>query len=592
MKHVLQKLAAILGFIALFASFDDPITSNPNPTTSPQYPTNYFQSPVVGPLVLSGTFGELRANHFHSGIDIKPTQRGNNEGIFSAADGYVSRIRIQEGGYGQALYIAHPNGYTTVYGHLDKFAPDIQAYTRQKQYEKQQFEVDLVLQPNELPMRQGQNIGTMGNRGHSFGQHLHFEIRDSKTDKAINPLLCGLNVPDNTPPEMNGLKVYLIDDKNEVIGTRYVNLSRKSPNQYAIVGDTLDVAALNVAFALRTNDSHSRESGENGIFSLDLACNDAPIYHFSTETFGFDETRYINAHLDFFEQNYRRTWYHRAFTLPNDRLSMYQNLQNHGITPLSIGDDFGKKMMFTVKDAAGNASILSFVARAKEPFTLPQPKTYNYFLPCDKESLVKLNGDDATFYFPNTAFYDNAYVNFNTSNTEGSNCSPTFYLHNPLTPVHSSIDILLKPTNLSEEMRSKAFIAYCQSNDGRTYTCGGTWTPDGKLRTQNNRFGNYSIQIDTEKPRITPVTFQVDMRKLSRIAFKIRDNHETMGNARPLRYRAEVDGNWLLMEMDGKYDLLFHRFDEGRISEGAHTFRLVVTDDRDNEAVFEGRFKR
>ena len=299
MKHLLQKLAAILGFIALFTSFDDPITSTPNPTP-PQYPTNYFQSPVIGLLVLSGTFGELRANHFHSGIDIKPTQRGSNEGIFSAADGYVSRIRVQEGGYGQALYIAHPNGYTTVYGHLEKFAPDIQAYTRQKQYEKQQFEVDLVLQPNELPMRQGQNIGAMGNRGHSFGQHLHFEIRDSKTEKAINPLLFGLSVPDNTPPEMNGLKVYLMDDKNEVVGTRYVNLTRKSSNQYAIVGDTLDVAAQNVAFALRTNDSHSRESGENGIFSLDLTCNDAPIYHFSTETFGFNETRYINAHLDYF----------------------------------------------------------------------------------------------------------------------------------------------------------------------------------------------------------------------------------------------------------------------------------------------------
>jgi Peptidase family M23 len=595
MKHLIQKTIGIVGFIALFASFDDPTTPTSGSSANnapPQYPTNYFQSPVVGPLVLSGTFGELRANHFHSGIDIKPTRRGGNEPLFSAADGYVSRIRIQEGGYGQALYIAHPNGYTTVYGHLEKFAPEIFAYTRQKQYEKQQFEVDLVLQPNELPIRQGQNIGVMGNRGHSFGQHLHFEIRDSKTDRAINPLLFGFGLPDNVPPTMDGLKVYLLDDKKETMGSRYINLVKKSATEYGIAGDTLDVTAPNVAFALRTSDSHSKESGENGIFSLDLACNDAPIYTFKAETFGFDETRYINAHLDYYEQTHRRTWYHRAFTLPNNRLSMYQNVQNQGITPLSMSDVSGKKMTLTAKDAAGNATILSFIARPKELLTLPQPKTYNYFLPSGKESLVKLNGEEATFYFPNTAFYDDAYVNFRTSNTEGGYFSPTFYLHNPLTPVHSSIDIALKPTNLSEEMRPKAFIAYCQSNDGRTYSCGGKWAADGSLRTQNNRFGNYSIQVDTEKPRITPVSFQADMRKLSRLSFKIKDNHETMGNARPLRYRAELDGNWLLMEMDGKYDLLFHRFEEGYISEGEHTFRLVVTDDRDNEAVFEGKFKR
>jgi murein DD-endopeptidase MepM/ murein hydrolase activator NlpD len=592
MKHIIQKTLAIVGFIALFGAFDDPIAPQSTVSNTPQYPTNYFQSPTIGPLALSGTFGELRANHFHSGIDIKPTRRGSNEPLFAAAEGYVARIRIQEGGYGQALYIAHPNGYTTVYGHLDKFAPDIQAFMRQKQYEKQQFEVDLVLQPHELPVRQGQNIGNMGNRGHSFGQHLHFEIRETKTERAINPLLFGFGMPDNRPPTMNGLKVYLLDDKKEVVGTRYINLVKKSATEYGIAGDTLDVNAPNVAFGLRTNDAHGDDSGENGIFSLDLACDDVPIYNFKAETFGFDETRYINAHLDYYEQQHRRTWFHRAFVLPNNRLSMYQNVQNQGITPLSITDNLGKKMTFIAKDAAGNATTLRFVARPKEPTTLAPPKTYNYLLPCAKESLVKLNGEDATFYFPNTAFYEDAYVNFNTSTTEVGYFSPTFYLHNPLTPIHSSIEIAIKPINLPEEMRAKAFIAYCQSDDGRTYSCGGKWATDGSLRTQNNRFGNYSIQLDTEKPRISAVSFQADMRKLSRLSFKIKDNRETMGNARPLRYRAELDGNWLLMEMDGKYDLLFHKFEEGYISEGTHTFKLVVTDDRDNEAVFEGTFRR
>jgi murein DD-endopeptidase MepM/ murein hydrolase activator NlpD len=592
MKHLIKKILVLLGFVAVFTSFDDPITPQATPSTPPQYPTNYFQSPVAGQLVLSGTFGELRANHFHSGIDIKPTKRGTNEPIFAAAEGYVARIRTQEGSYGQSVYIAHPNGYTTVYAHLDKFSPELFNYLRQKQYEKQQFEVDLVLQPTDFPVRQGQSIGNMGNRGHSFGQHLHFEIRDTKTERAINPLLFGFNLSDNVPPTMNGLKVYLMDDKKEIIGSRYINLVKKSANQYGIVGDTLDVNAPNIAFALKTNDTHSSESGDNGIYTLDLTCDDAPIYSFSTESFGFNETRYINAHADYYEQQHRRTWYHRAFALPNDRLSMYPSIQNQGITPFLTSDVGGKKMVLTAKDVAGNATTLSFVARSLPIMMLPPSKTFNYILPCGKESLVKLNGDEGAFYFPKSAFYENLFANIYTSNTEGGCFSSIFHIHNPLTPVHSSIDIAIKPTNLPEELRPKAFIAYCQSNDGRTYTCGGRWSVDGVLRTQNSSFGNYSIQIDTIKPRITPVTFQADMRKLSRLAFKIKDNHETAGNARPLRYRAEVDGQWILMEMDGKYDLLFHRFEEGYIAAGEHTFRLVVTDDRENEAVFEGKFKK
>jgi murein DD-endopeptidase MepM/ murein hydrolase activator NlpD len=592
MKHLIQKTLVFMGLIALFTSFDDPLLPQAAEKRTPQYPTNYFHSPVVGSLVLSGTFGELRGNHFHSGIDIKPTNRNINEPIFAAAEGYVSRIRIQEGSYGQSIYIAHPNGYTTVYAHLDKFSPELHAFTRQKQYEKQQFEVNLELQPTDFPVRQGQNIGKMGNRGHSFGQHLHFEIRDTKTERAINPLLFGFNVPDNVPPTMNGLKVYMLDDKKEVISTRYINLIKKSANQYGIAGDTLDVDAPNVAFALRTNDSHSRESGDNGIYSLDLTCNDAPIYSFSTETFGFNETRYINAHCDYYEQQHRKTWFHRSFVLPNDRLSMYPTVQNQGITPLNVQDNFGKKMTFTARDAAGNATTLSFVARPTGITAFPQPKTFNYLLPCAKESLVKLGGDAATFYFPTTAFYEDVFANIYTTNTENGSYSSIFHVHNPLTPLHSSIEIALKPVNLPEALRPKAFIAYCHNNDGRTYSCGGRWSVDGVLRTQSSNFGNYSIQIDTVKPRIIPVTFQADMRKLSRLAFKIKDNFETGGNARPLRYRAELDGKWLLMELDGKYDLLFHKFDEGYISAGDHSFRLTVTDDRENEAVFEGRFKK
>ena len=610
MTHFSLKITALTVFCCLFISFSDkkPPPQYPLPVT---YPQGYFQSPVGGGLSLSGSFGELRANHFHSGIDIKPTHgRGNQEPIFAAADGYVVRIRTQAGGYGQALYIAHPNGFTTLYGHLSAFSPEITDFLRKKQTELESFEVDLALQPNEIAVQAGQQIANMGNRGHSFGEHLHFEIRETATDRAVNPLLFGLPIADNVPPTMNGLKVYLLDDKREVVGERYVNLVKKSLTEYRLSGDdTLDIAAPNVAFALKTTDRHNGDSGENGIFSLELTADDALIYRFRAESFGFDETRYINAHLDYFEQQYRRAFFHRAFTLAGDHLSMNQNVVNQGTISLNLPpqytqsgqDSLEKKITLTVSDAAGNVTTLRFYVKPKQPFVVAQPKIYNYLLPFDAPSLVKMDDDAARFYFPNNSFYENIYARFQRSNVDAGNpdnigkggvFSPTFHFHEPLTPVQEAFAVSIRPQNLPDSLRDKAFIAYCQRDDGRTYTCGGKWDAEGFLKTASNRFGNYSIQIDRTPPTITVINFSEKMYRQSRLAFRLHDNHETMGNARPLRYRAELDGKWFLMELDGKSDLLYRSLENAEITEGVeHSLKISLTDDRDNTAVFEGKFR-
>ncbi len=558
---------------------------------SDQYPQDYFTSPVAGSLVLSGSFGELRANHFHSGIDITPTRSGN-EPIFAAADGYVARIRTQEGGYGQSVYIAHPNGFTTVYGHLNAFSSDILTFLRKKQYETESFEQDLTLKPTDIPIQKGQQIATMGNRGHSFGQHLHFEIRETLSEKALNPLLFGFNVSDDVSPKFEGLKVYLLDDKKEVIGTRYINMIKKSANQYSIVGDTLDVAASNVAFALKATDRQGGNSGENGIFTLELFSDNVPIFQFKAERFGFDETRYINAHIDYYEHYVRRTFYHRAFRLGGDRLSMYDSLQNNGVVALqqaSGTDSCCKRINLIASDVAGNTTTFSFVTRAKQQTIVPLSKPYTYLFPYDKESIIKPN-DKALFYFPKGCFYEDVYARFGVTPTEGGQYAQTYQLHDVGTPVHYDFKIALKPQNLPDSLRAKAFIAYCTREDGRTYTCGGTWDNEGFLTAKNSRFGNYSIEVDQTPPTITPENFGSKMAKTSRMSFKIRDNIE----GRPLHYRAEIDGQWILMELDGKYDLLFCRFEDlpnPLNTEGDHFLKITVTDDRENTRIFERHFE-
>lgn len=588
MKHLFY-----LFIFLVFTSFSDPVEPK---AAVIDYPKGYFQPPVAHTMYLSGTFGELRANHFHSGIDISPGEKQSNEPIFAAAEGYVSRISVKAGGYGQALFIAHPNGYTTVYAHLEKFNFTIDTFLKRRQYESESFEQDIVLQPNELPILRGQEIAAMGNRGHSFGQHLHFEIRDSKTDRAINPLLFGLGVADNTPPTMRSLKVYYLNDKKEIIDSKTIEVIKKGSN-YNVIGDTVFVAsptsslpAAYIAFGLKTYDKLDGKSGDNGIFTLDLRKNDSLIYSFKTESFGFDETRYLNAHLDYTAQVNNQGFYHRAFVMKGNKLSMYNNVVNEGLIDLNSANLH--KINIKTTDASANETSLDFYLNVKNLPVSIKPKNYNYYLPFNEASIIQGNG--VKFFFPKGCFYDNTYLNF-APITEGANYgtySSNFSIGTSSIPLHYMMTVTIQPQNLPDSLRSKAIIAYCPREDSKAYNCGGAWGEDGSLMAKNNRLGNYCIMIDQTPPKITPVRFQYDMRKFSKMSFKMKDNFDSAGSAAGLKYRVTIDGQWILMEFDEKNDLIFHQFD-GRIAEGVeHSLRIEATDNRGNTSVYEGKFKK
>ncbi len=574
MKHTL--------FLALFSLIATSFLDPEKPTKS--YPQGYFQSPVAHSMRLGGTFGELRPHHFHSGIDISPAPKQSYESLFAAAEGYVSRISIQAGGYGQALYITHPNGYTTLYGHMEKFITRIDTFVKRVQYEKEQFEQDIVLQPNEIPIQRGQQIGNMGNRGHSFGQHLHFEIRETATGNALNPLLFGFGVTDQEPPSIRGMKVYYFNEKKEVIGSKTVSLL-KNGNGFSIVGDTLMTPSVFIGFSLKTYDKQDDKSGDNGIFSLTLRENDMPIYNFKTEALAFSETRYINAHIDYDELKHRGGYYHRTFKLIGNQLNMYEDIVNNGLITI---DNTTKKVNIKVTDAAGNASNVDFYVKMQGDLIPIARKPYTYHLPYNEPSIVQVGG--AKFVFQNGTFYEDAYVDFSTTTEGGTfgSYSPTYSLFDE-SPMHRSITIAIQPYNLPDTLKSKAFIAYCPRQDSRVYNCGGKWNAEGFLEARNTNFGRYCIMTDNTPPSIMPVSFQEDMSRKEKISFKIRDNYETEGSAAGLSYRATVDNEWILMEFDSKNDLLYHKFD-GRIGSGTHTLKLAVTDNRGNARVFERAF--
>lgn len=578
----MKRTLSLLTILTLLLAFNNSETPALN-----KYPKNYFRPPVDHAMLLSGTFGEMRPNHFHAGIDIKSSKGVPGDELYATADGFISRIKIDSKGYGNSLYIDHPNGFTTIYAHLDHFTEAIAEYVKAKQYEKQSFEVELDLTPDIFPVKQGQVVGAMGNSGSSNGAHLHFEIRDTRTQDPINPLLFGFPVVDNVSPRMHSVKVYKLDDHMHATTSRAYSVFQSNGN-YRIKGDTIYTDGPEAGFGLKVYDHFDRVSNWNGIYALSMYKNDSLIYAFDLETFAFDETRYLNAHCDYEERVTKNSYYNRCFTLPGNHLSIYTKSKNYGMVDVPEGRP--AKITMVASDVAGNDAKLEFWVQRKQSFSAiaVSNQLYNYILPYDEGNMIRTEG--LYMHMPAGTLYEDLYLQYDVSpeNSDGY-YSDVHHIHEPTTPVHSYFDLGLRPTKpIPAELKSKVFVAYCNGNS--VVNCGGTWQ-DGLLMTKVQQFGNYCIMADTKAPNISPVNFRYNMTGRSNMRFRISDNIATAANVADLSYNARVDDQWILMEFDKKSASLTHEFDD-HIGKGEHTLKIVLKDAVGNEKVYESKFVR
>lgn len=585
MRKFLQKTLPGSVMVLTALSFENP---EPAPMPDPEvviaaHPKDYFMAPVAAsPLKLNGTFGELRSDHFHSGIDID----GNTgQPVFAAADGFIDRVRVQASGYGNVLYVKHPNGYTTVYAHLDRFSSEIQKFVKETQYKRERFEVDLHPADGQFRVKKGQEIGKLGNSGGSTGPHLHFEIRQSGTDRALNPLLFGLPVQDKVPPEIRDMKVYFLNEKREVLTSKPFPIQRQKDGTVGVANEVTYLGAWRVGFGVKAFDKQSGHRNDNGIFAIALYADGELAYQWRMDQLDFDESRYLNAHVDYAARKRYGAWFHRCFLLPGDRLSNYT--RTNALGSIALSKDKPVKILLKVMDAAGNTSSIQFQVKRDENMEPFVGQPYQYELPWDAESRIDL--EDFTMSLPKGALYENLQFQYKTTQDDSDGMySSMHHLHDNRTPVQKYFEVSIRPRNLPPELRTKAVIAYC--GEGRPDNCGGAWRDD-YLVTKVRQFGDYCVMVDKDPPTITPIVFDGDMRKKSTMAFRIRDNFAVSGSADHLTYRGTVDGQWVLFEYDRKRDRLTHTFD-GRIGAGEHLLRLVVKDDRGNEAVFERKFLR
>ncbi|OEJ98453.1 peptidase M23 [Flavivirga aquatica] len=540
------------------------------------YPQDYFCNPLEIPLILSGTFAELRSNHFHSGLDIKTQQRRGLK-VKAAANGFVSRIKVSHYGYGKALYITHPNGYTTVYAHLQKFAPEIETYVKKHQYEKESYEIELFPNAETLPVIKNTTVGFSGNSGGSGGPHLHYEIRD-KQERPINPMLFGIDIKDNTIPIIKSIYAYPLDENAFIKKSNTKQKLRLIPLKNGDYTVENIEAIGNIGFGVETIDRQDLAANSNGVYNIKTFINGKQNFELDFKRFSFDETKHINQLIDYEHYTTKKQRIQKLFKR-NNPLSIIKPTLNDGF--ISIEDSTYSVYKIKVIDYKNNESWVTInVKGTKKAISKPKEiKTTPYYI--KKDQAINLKEGSVSVDFYKNTFYNDFYIDFNVKND-------TLTLHKNIMPAKKNFKISYDVSNYNKKDKSKLYIsrligykkypAYVRTK--RT---------NNALTTNTKILGTYALAIDTIQPVIKPINFKNKqwISKYRYLKIKIDDKKSGISN-----YRATVNGKWILMEYDYKTKILTHDFNDEIITDTKNNLKVIVTDNVGNNSTFEALFYR
>jgi Peptidase family M23 len=545
-----------------------------------------FISPLKIPEFLSSNFGELRTDHFHSGLDIK-TQSVTGKEVVATADGYIYRIGVSPVGFGNSLFIRHPSGYSTVYGHLERFAPEIEKYVKKRQYEEKSFTIVLWPTKDEIPVKQGDLIAWSGNSGGSGGPHLHYEIRKSEDEKPINPLLFDSGILDNIKPVFEKLAIYpanqhtLINNRNAV---KRLNVSGSNGTYFIPSENEITISGL-AGFGIKAYDTMDNNPSRFAVYSIELSIDSISIFKYRMDGFLFSESRYVNSHIDYETFMKEGIYIERAFVLPGDRLSVYKRTINRGL--FNFKDNETHLAEIIVTDAYNNKSTLTFRIRAQMEKRQTQAVSADQNLvvmPYEKSN--KFTSENVSLNIPSGALYDTLRFSYKMEKGTNAMYSDLYYIHNKFTPLHKAFTLSVKPTIIPAGKESKMLLVRLDDDLNRVAATS-IWT-GAYLTADLLSFGRYYISIDTIAPVISANGLLNGANLTGKKEIKIRIKDELSGIK---SYEPIIDGNWALFEYDQKNDLLVYKFDETRIKKGSeHTLSLKVIDNKDNSSIFKCNF--
>ncbi|MDR2449949.1 MAG: M23 family metallopeptidase [Prevotellaceae bacterium] len=549
----------------------------------------YYRLPLDSNMTLSlaGNFGEPRENHFHSGVDFRV---GGQPGarLYAVAGGYVSRISVSPGGYGKAIYIKHPNGATSVYAHLHTFPSKIKKYIERIQYRKQRFAVNEYLDSTLFPVKKGQVVGIAGNSGNSFGAHLHFELRETATDKTLNMIKGGVyRTPDNIPPKIHNIVFYEYGKSS--------GIPEISPYSLYVIGNIRKENVVTVPdtffVAVDVDDRQNGPSGVLGVNRLVVKLDKEVIFAYRMDGFLFEDTKYINSLMAYDWWITQKRPLVKTYLEPGNKLLyVYDKVVNNGLVTLS--DSLVHIMEVIAYDDVGNTSLVAFNVRKRKPavstgetITNEADKPFEVKkVPMFHDSLNVFHERGLKVTVPAGGLYRPVWFTADTLPRPNSACSAYWRIHTAETPLHHAAQIHL-PADVPKHLQSKAVVASYNSK-GKITSSGGTWDGDG-VGASISSFGDYFVALDTVPPLIEPqFARRANLKRREKLSVKITDNLSGIGS-----YSATIDGNWALMEYDAKDNMLEYFFDPARLKrDQTHTLVVTVKDKRLNVSTFETDF--
>ena len=526
-------------------------------------------APVDIPIQLSGTFGEFRNNHFHAGLDIR-TQGRQGLTVKSVQSGWVRRVRISVSGYGKALYIDHPDGTTSVYAHLKKFASKIEAYVKEKQYQKESFTIQLFPKINELSVEAGEIIGYSGNTGGSYGPHLHFEIRETKGQLPINAMRYPLDIEDSQRPQIQNF--YLYTNTGPFSSRKEFPLVKKNDSVYTTAGIS---ASGKVNVGLRLFDRQDRSYNKNGIYSASVRLNGIEYFSYQMDRMSFTDAKYINVLIDYQELAKSKRRIQRLVAHPEQKLSFLKNLTGTGELEIESGKSY--QLLVEIKDYHQNTTTIEAYLTGTSEKSTPNTDFENILDP-SKDYLFDL--EDKSVYFPKESFFDPVDVKIESQ-------GDTLYVGKNKYPLRNTYEVKYKVPQGDSLTLAQSFLAFVndKGNTGffTNYEKEGFW--QGKSKT----LGSYFISRDSVAPTIKAVNFKSGqwLSNYSFLRFKISDDYSGLQ-----KFRGEINGRWIRLEHEPKNNSLIYDFSDLEFEEALHELTIEAEDQVGNKTVFKRDFYR
>lgn len=535
-----------------------------------------FISPIEHAIAISGSFGELRPNHFHSGIDLKSSKGVDGDVVMSAEDGYVSRIKIQASGYGNALYIDHPNGYTTVYAHLESFNAELDSFVRAKQYELKSFTIDIYLGPHELRFLKGETIGYMGNSGRSYGTHLHFEIRETVTEHVMNPFLFGIVPEDTKSPQVKQVLLYSLDKDFIPTQQKALKVKKRKSGALYVSNKTIEIDGWRLGIGIDTYDWMDGSWNKNGIYKSQFYVDDSLVFSVQFDEFSFSQTRYANACSDF-ERKQKKGGNRvmKLYTDPGNTLDMYTVNNTSGVIPIYA--DRAQEIKIRSLDFHGNASEIKFSVKRKSEVSPIESQVYNYYFHYDSVNTIQSNNINVEI--PQGSLYRNTLFQFTQDDIN-------FTIGDKTIPSHRYYTIQYDLSASPQISADKACLLF---KVGSRYKSFGGTVENNVLRARTNRFGSYKIGVDTIPPTIKKVSKNKSYTAGDLIDFTVTDNLDVLGFADEVKVQVYIDSIWALHISDLKKDKIRIPV-EADLSKGEHSLLVTAADNLGNTSRYTSSF--